>query len=248
MAIRIAMWSGPRNISTAMMRSWENRPDCSVLDEPFYACYLAETGLEHPCRDAILASQSTSRETVVAALTEGALDTPLQYQKQMTHHMPRGMDLDWCRVLRHCFLIRDPAEIIASYLEKMPSVSEDAIGIVRQAELYDEIGAVTGEPPLVVDSKDVLRDPGGLLPALCHALGVEWLPAAMLHWPAGRRDSDGIWAPHWYQAVEASTGFAAYRPRQVRLAGKHRALADAMAGYYAELAARRLKPLDPGGR
>ena len=151
------MWSGPRNISTALMRSWENRPDCSVVDEPFYACYLAETGLEHPCREAILASQSSSRGEVVRQLTTGAVSTPLQYQKHMTHHMPDGMDLAWCDGLRHCFLIRDPAEVIASYLQKMPTVSEESIGIARQARLFDEITAIAGREPVVIDSADVLR-------------------------------------------------------------------------------------------
>ncbi len=241
MTLRIAMWSGPRNISTAMMRSWENRADCSVVDEPFYACYLAETGLDHPCREAVLAAQSNSREAVVRQLTEAPVPTALQYQKHMTHHMPRGMHLDWCRGLHHCFLIRDPAEVIASYLQKMPSVSEDAIGIRRQLELFDEISALTGTAPAVIDSADVLRDPAGVLRTLCDKLGVEWDAAAMLNWPAGPRDSDGVWASHWYQSVEASTGFAEYRPRQPKLAGAALELAEAMAPYYQRLAGQRLR-------
>jgi hypothetical protein len=247
MTLRIAMWSGPRNICTAMMRSWENRQDCSVVDEPFYACYLHETGLPHPCREAVLAAQSHSRETVVRELTEGAVVTPLQYQKQMTHHMPRGMDMTWCAGLRHCFLIRSPDEVIASYLHKMPTVSEEAIGIVRQLELFDEIAAITGTEPAVVDSTDVLRDPAGVLKGLCESLGVEWLPDAMLRWPPGPRESDGVWAPHWYQSVESSTGFAAYSPRPVELALEHRALADSMNRYYQQLAQRRLQPLANAG-
>ncbi len=241
MTPRIAMWSGPRNISTAMMRSWENRPDCSVVDEPFYACYLQETGLEHPCREAILDAQSTSRPEVVEGLTGAPVDSPLQYQKHMTHHIPRDMDMQWCAGLAHCFLIRDPAEVIASYLEKMPSVSEDAIGIVRQTELFETISAVTGITPLVVDSADILRDPAAVLAKLCAQLEVSWLPGSMLRWPAGRRDSDGVWAPHWYQSVENSTGFARYQPRDIALSGKHQALAEAMAPYYQALAGRRIQ-------
>ncbi|MDJ0879223.1 MAG: hypothetical protein QNI86_11465 [Halieaceae bacterium] len=240
MTLRIAMWSGPRNISTAMMRSWENRPDCSVVDEPFYACYLEETGLEHPCREAILTSQSTSRAEVIDALTQAPVATELHYQKHMTHHMPRGMDMQWCAELVHCFLVRDPAEVIASYLNKMPSVSEEAIGIVRQAELFEEIAQVTGEEPLVIDSSDVLKNPGAVLAGLCAQLDVSWLPDAMLHWPAGRRDSDGVWAPHWYQSVEASTGFAPYRYRQPELCGEQAALAEAMAPYYQAMASKRI--------
>lgn len=240
MSLRIAMWSGPRNISTAMMRSWENRPDCSVVDEPFYACYLQETGLEHPCREQILAAQSNSRQLVVKQLTESDTGTALHYQKHMTHHMPRGMKMDWCAGLAHCFLIRDPAQVIASYLQKMPEVSEEAIGIVRQAELFEEVTAVCEREPLVVDAADILKDPGAMLGKLCEQLGVPWLPEQMLNWPAGRRDSDGVWAPHWYQSVEASTGFAPYRAREPQLSGEHLALARTMAPYYEALAAKRI--------
>lgn len=246
MAVRIAMWSGPRNISTALMRSWENRPDCGVVDEPFYACYLFESGADHPCREAILEAQSTERSQVVEALTTGQLSTSLQYQKHMTHHMPPGVELGWCRGLRHCFLIRDPAEVIASYLDKMPTVSEEAIGIVRQAQLFDEISQVIGAAPAVIDSNDVLRDPAGILAALCATLEVEWQPQYMLQWPPGRRDSDGVWAAHWYPAVEASTGFAPYRERNPELSGIHRRLADAMAPFYQRLAEQRLLPVAAG--
>ncbi|MDE0001387.1 MAG: hypothetical protein OXQ29_01660 [Rhodospirillaceae bacterium] len=210
MTIRICMWSGPRNISTAMMRSWENRPDCTVVDEPFYACYLLETGLPHPGREDVIASQSTDRAEVIRQITEQSVATPLFYQKHMTKHMPAGMDMGWCAAMRHCFLIRDPAEVIASYLKKMPSVDEHDIGIARQAELFREISAVTGNPPCVIDAADVLDDPGAALASLCDYLGVDFLPESMLCWPPGHRESDGVWAPHWYGNVERSTGFKRY--------------------------------------
>lgn len=238
--VRIAMWSGPRNISTAMMRSWENRPDCVTVDEPFYACYLWETGLQHPCRDEILKAQSRSRGEVVRQLCEAQVSAGLYYQKHMTHHMPRGMDMAWCRGLRHCFLIRDPGQIIASYLNKMPQVSEDAIGILRQEELFNEIADIQGEPPAVIDANDVLRNPAAVLEGLCQRLGVPWMPEAMLNWPRGRRESDGVWAPHWYQSVEDSTGFARYDPKPVELLPAHAALADRMRPCYQRLAALRI--------
>ena len=178
MTTRIAMWSGPRTISTAMMRSWENRPDCTVVDEPFYACYLLETGLQHPCREAVVASQSTDRAEVIRQLTEQPVATPLFYQKHMTKHMPRGMDMQWCAGLRHCFLIRDPAEVIASYLKRMPAVDEHDIGIARQAELFREISAVTGKTPCVIDSADVLRNPDAVLCGLVRDVGHR-VPAAL---------------------------------------------------------------------
>ena len=235
------MWSGPRNISTAMMRSWENRPDCTVVDEPFYACYLAETGLEHPCREEILAAQSSDRAEVIRQLSQTDPGSEYFYQKHMTHHMPRGMDMSWCADFRHCFLVRDPAEIIASYLQKMPSVSEEAIGIVRQKELFDEITAITGTPPAVIDSNDVLRDPEAVLRQLCQRLDIPFTDA-MLSWPTGRRDSDGVWAHHWYHNVEASTTFAPYTERQVELAEEHGQLARRMQAPYEELAAARILP------
>ena len=240
--VRIAMWSGPRNISTALMRSWENRPDCSVVDEPFYACYLAETGADHPCRAEVIASQSTQRATVVRELTEKPVATSLFYQKHMTHHIPDGMDMGWCQGLRHCFLIRDPVEVIASYLQKMPSVDAEAIGIVRQANLFDEISAITGTRPAVIDSNDVLADPAGVLAATCDALEVPWLPDSMLTWPAGPRASDGVWASHWYQNVERSTSFGAPRKAYPALGSQHRELAAGMRTHYERLAQYRLCP------
>ncbi len=241
MTLRIAMWSGPRNISTAMMRSWENRPDSCVVDEPFYACYLQETGLEHPCRQEILASQSIQREEVIRALSEAAREQPVFYQKHMTHHMPTGMPMWWCTQLRHCFLVRDPAEVVASYLQKMPAVSEDAIGILRQLQLFEEITEITGERPLVIDSNDVLRQPGAILAALCDNWQIERHTQAMLNWPQGRRDSDGVWAGHWYQSVEASTGFAPYQKRAPRLSGVHAQLAERMAEPYQAMACYRVQ-------
>ena len=239
MTIRIAMWSGPRNISTAMMRSWENRPDCTVVDEPFYACYLLETGLPHPGREDVIASQSTDRAEVIREITEQSVATPLFYQKHMTKHMPAGMDMGWCAAMQHCFLIRDPAEVIASYLKKMPSVDEHDIGIARQAELFREISAVTGNPPGVIDAADVLGDPGATLASLCSYLGIDFLPESMLSWPPGRRESDGVWAPHWYGNVETSTGFKQYHRSVPRVPDKYQALCDSARTDYEWLSAFR---------
>jgi len=237
--IRIAMWSGPRNISTAMMRAWENRPDCAVIDEPFYACYLTESGAQHPCREAVLASQPTRREQVVAGLL-GDMPAPIYYQKHMTHHMPEGCDMGWVRGLRHAFLIRDPAAVIASYLKKMPSVCADDIGITRQWQLFQEIAEITGTTPPVIDSAAVLGDPAGVLEKLCDALEVDYSGDAMTCWPAGPRASDGVWADHWYASVRASTGFAPPGPDAVSLEGEAADLADQMAPYYQSLRQHQL--------
>ncbi len=231
MTVRIAMWSGPRNISTAMMRAWENRTDCAVVDEPFYACYLAETGADHPCREAVLQSQSTRRETVIEDLTL-AKPAPIYYQKHMTHHMPADCDLSWAVGMRHVFLIRDPAAVIASYLNKMPTVTSDDIGIVRQWQLYEAITRLTGRRPFVIDSADVLRAPAAVLQSLCAALDVSWRESEMTTWPAGARDTDGVWASHWYQSVWASEGFAKPKADTPELQGSARTLAESMWPYY----------------
>jgi Sulfotransferase domain len=208
----LAMWSGPRNISTALMRSWENRPDCRVVDEPLYAYYLAETGLNHPARDDVIAAGETSWQAVVAELT--APVDGVYYQKHMTHHLIPQLPRDWIGELSNVLLIRDPAEVVASYVRSRADVVAEDIGLVQQAELYDQLD---GTPP-VIDAADFLGNPEGYLRWLCSYINVDYTDA-MLHWPAGPRASDGVWAPHWYDAVLASTGFEPYRSREVELDG-----------------------------
>lgn len=239
MTVRIAMWSGPRNISTAMMRSFENRADAQVVDEPFYAAYLAATGLDHPMRDEVLASQPQDWRAVVAGLD--ALDGPVVYEKHMAHHMLDGMGLEWTADRANAFLIRDPAEVLASYTVKRADVTLDDIGVVRQAELFAREADRLGRAPPVVRGSDVLADPEGMLGALCVALGVAFDPA-MLAWPPGRRDSDGVWAPAWYDAVERSTGFAPPERRDPpALPDALRAIADQARPHYEALERHRLR-------
>lgn len=240
MTVRIAMWSGPRNISTAMMRSFENRADCQVVDEPFYAAYLARTGLNHPMREEVLASQPQNWAEVVAGVD--ALDGPLVYEKHMTHHMLPGFGLDWTAGRANAFLIRDPAEVLASYTVKRAEVTLDDIGVARQRELFDREADRLGRAPPVVQGADVLADPRGTLQALCAALGISF-DAAMLSWPAGRRASDGVWAPAWYDAVERSTGFEPPREREAPiLPDELRRIAEAARPHYEALRAHRLSP------
>jgi hypothetical protein len=237
--VRIAMWSGPRNISTAMMRSFENRPDCAVSDEPFYAAYLAQTGLDHPMREEVLAAQPQDWRAVADSLvTEDP--AAVWYQKHMTHHMLPGFGLDWTERCRNAFLIRAPAAVLASYVVKRAEVTLDDIGVVRQRELFEREADRLGHAPAVVDGADVLADPHGLLAALCAALAIPF-DAAMLSWPAGRRDSDGVWAPAWYEAVERSTGFAApERAPRPPLTDALRRIADQARPHYEALARYRL--------
>lgn len=204
---RIAMWSGPRNISTAMMRAFENRPDCAVVDEPFYAAYLATTGYEHPGGDEVIASQSLDWQVVARALTSDKL-APVYYQKHMTQHLLPNMDLGFTDQLENCFLIRDPRRIIASYARVRPSFVLEELGFEQQLALFRREADRRGDAPPVLDAALTLADPEGVLRALCDRLDLPF-SNAMLSWPAGPRDSDGVWAPHWYSAVWASTGFAA---------------------------------------
>jgi hypothetical protein len=237
--VRIAMWSGPRTLSTAMMRAWENRPDTAVVDEPLYACYLAATGLDHPGRDAVIASQPTDWRTVVGELTDGALPAgaTIGYQKHMTHHVLPEVDLAAFAGLRHAFLLRDPRQLLASYarVRTRPALSD--LGVTQQLALFRRFGGP------VVDSGDLLRDPEGVLRALCGALEVPF-DAAMLSWPPGRRDSDGVWAPYWYASVEASTGFGPYREPAVDLPAHLAELAEECRPAYDEMAGHRLTGRD----
>ncbi|MEY2564890.1 MAG: hypothetical protein QOH88_3083 [Verrucomicrobiota bacterium] len=205
--VRLAMWSGPRNISTAMMRSWGNRPDTFVCDEPFYAHYLHATRLAHPVAHQVIAHGETDWRKVIAQLTGDVPDGKrVFYQKQMTHHLLPEIDRAWLGTMTNCFLIRDPREVIASYMKKNNDPTVEGIGFVQQAEIFDQVLAEIGAVPPVVDARDVLENPRKILGLLCDAVGVEFLDS-MLSWPPGLRATDGIWAKHWYSEVMDSTSF-----------------------------------------
>lgn len=209
---RIAMWSGPRNISTAMMRSFENRADCRVVDEPFYSAYLVSTGLDHPGREEIIESQSSDPAEVARELLAPREGTErVFYQKHMTQHVLPTMDLAFTAKLINCFLIREPRKIIASYARVRPDFSLDELGFSQQKRLFDAECDRLGETPPVVDAAMTLANPEGVLTALCSRIGIPF-DDAMLSWPSGARDTDGVWARYWYASVEASTKFAAPVP------------------------------------
>lgn len=229
---RIAMWSGPRNISTAMMRAWENRDDTFVTDEPFYACYLKNTGIEHPGRDEILAAQSTDWESVIDdCISTTHAHCTIHYQKHMTQHMLQDLRLDWLDNLVNVFLIRSPAEVIASYAQARPDLTAEDIGFAQQHRLYEHVKAHVHSQPLVVSSKQILTDPLNALQKICDYCGVTFTDT-MLQWPAGSRDSDGIWAPYWYSNVEQSTGFAPYREKSITLDKNQQQIAERCEPYY----------------
>lgn len=243
MSIRIAMWSGPRNISTAMMRAWGSRADTVVMDEPFYAAYLAATGLDHPMRDAVIAAHPTDWEAIArdCATREGA---PIVYQKHMCQHMIAGAPLGWMAGVRHAFLIRPPAEVAASFRARWEGMRPEDLGFARQAELFERVRELTGAVPPVIEARDVLDDPEGMLRALCAALGVAF-DRAMLSWAPGPRPTDGVWGAHWYAAVNRSTCFAPPRPPDP-LRPDLRAAVDLCQPHYERLAAYRLAPAGRG--
>lgn len=201
------MWSGPRTVSTAMMRAWENRPDTVVFDEPLYAYYLASTGIDHPGRDEVIASQPVSWREVLSSLAHSPLPggAVISYAKHMTHHVLPPVDLAALAPFRHAFLIRDPRSLLASYARVRSAPTLADLGLRQQTLLFEQFGGP------VIDSADVLAAPEAALRALCAALGVPFSPA-MLSWPAGPRPSDGVWAPYWYGSVWRSTGFVPAAP------------------------------------
>lgn len=241
--VRIAMWSGPRNISTAMMRAWENRGDTAVWDEPFYACYLSATGVAHPGADEIIAAGETDWRRVVERAT-GAVpgNLPIFFQKHMTHHLLPGIDRSWMDAVENCFLIRDPREVIASYARVRDAVTDDDVGILQQAEIFDFVAARRSPAPLVLDARDLLEHPRAMLCALCETIGIEFTDR-MLAWSPGPRASDGTWARHWYQSVYRSTGFEPYAPKTHRLPNHLESLAQTCEPHYRRLWHQRLRPL-----
>jgi hypothetical protein len=238
------MWSGPRNISTAMMRSFENRKDASVIDEPFYAAYLVESGIDHPMRAESIASLPNDWRDVVRQITGPVPGgRAIWYQKHMTHHMLPGFGRAWIASMRNAFLIRDPESVLVSYTQKRSDVALDDTGFVQQAELFDAEAQRLGHVPPVIHSDDILANPRGALSALCAALDIPF-SEQMLSWPAGKRATDGVWAPVWYVSVEKSTCFARPEHRDRKpLTDDLRKLADRARPHYERLAQVRLKPL-----
>lgn len=233
--MKIAMWSGPRNLSTAMMYAFGARSDCAVWDEPFYAAYLTATGLDHPMRNEIVAAGEPDADKVAARLIGKNPNGKAHfYQKHMTQHMINGVDRSWMAQVQNVFLIRHPARVIASYAKKRQGPTLDDIGFWQQAELFEAC-----DNPIVIDSHDIRDNPKVMLSALCDALGLAF-DSGMLSWPAGGRVDDGTWAPHWYGAVHGSTGFAGAEAELPQLSGEYAALTEQALPYYEKLAAAKI--------
>ncbi|MFK8083708.1 MAG: hypothetical protein AB8B97_25785 [Granulosicoccus sp.] len=226
----IAMWSGPRNISTAMMRAWENRSDTHVIDEPFYAHFLSHTGLDHPMHEAVINSGTTDWRAVVEHISK-VPDEGIFYQKHISTHWMEHFSTDWLAKLDHVFLIREPTPVVASYAIKRHGLTASDLGYSQQAALFDLISRHRDKRPMVIDSQRFLENPAEQLQQVCDALGIAYEPN-MLSWPAGARDSDGVWGAHWYDAVNRSTGFTPPRDHIPVLDDNQQRVADICKPYY----------------
>ena len=241
MTTRIAMWSGPRNISTALMRSFGARSDTAVSDEPLYAHYLSHTGFAHPGADEITRVHETDWRSVVAELTGPVPgDRELWYQKQMAHHLLPHIEREWLDGCVNTFLIREPRAMLTSLLEKLDKVRIEDTGLPQQVELFRWVQERSGETPAVLDAREVLMDPRSVLGAFCARIGIEF-DAAMLSWEPGLRTTDGCWAPYWYGNTLKSTGFAPYRVKQTEVPAAYEELARECEELYAEIAAHRIR-------
>ena len=211
------MWSGPRNISTAMMYSFDNREDCYATDEPLYANFLMSTGVNHPGAREVIKHHETNLESVISKLT-GPIPNgkTLWYQKHMCHHVSEGSDISWIRGLTNCFLIRDPREVLLSLSKVTSSIDLMSTGLPQQIRIVEYLISESGYVPPIVDSNDVLANPSSMLRKLCDSAGIKF-DDNMLSWEPGPKDCDGIWAKHWYDSVWGSSGFAPPSPRSGEL-------------------------------
>lgn len=238
--LRIALWSCPRTVSTAVLRSFVQRPDVAGVDEPFYAYYLARTGAQHSMREAVLRSQPTEWRRVVDEVLLGPCAKPVQFVKHMAHHLVGDVDLSFTLRMRNVFLLRPPRDMLPSMLRDLGELHRRDVGYERQRELFHELRRA-GQDPIVLDSTDLLNAPERTLRLLCARLGLPF-DARMLSWPPGRHPSYGVWAPFWYGNVEKSTGFQPYAAKTEPLPPQLEPLLALSENCWQDLHARRLRP------
>lgn len=227
--MKIAMWSGPRNLSTAMMYSFGNRADFDALDEPFYAPYLAQSGVRHPMGDEIMSAHETDPQTVSQSITTPAARH--LYMKHMPHHMLPNFPLEWAKDCVNIHLLRHPARVIASYAAKRSEITTEDIGFTQQLSIYEDLGGI------VIDSSDIRANPDRALRKLCAEIELTFDPE-MLSWRTGPRPFDGVWARHWYGSVHQSTGFAGAEGPLPKINSDHAEVAAEVMPIYEALAQR----------
>ena len=238
---RIAMWSGPRNISTAMMRSWESRSDTFVIDEPFYPYYLSQTDVEHPSREEVISKGELDKDKVSnGLLTDIQEGCSIYYQKHITHHLLPSIDRGWMENVENCFLIRDPKDMIISYSKVHDDLNMHLLGLNDQYEIFNYVKEIAGDIPPVIDAKDVLLNPREILSKLCDRLGIVF-SEEMLSWSKGERKTDGVWAKYWYKNVINSTGFNVYKEKEEEIPDKYANLYAECSKIYDILHKHRIK-------
>ncbi len=239
MCKRIAMWSGPRNLSTALMRSFASRSDCEVLDEPFYACYLDATGYNHPMRANIIRTQETDFDIIMSKLCAGKIHHKIQYQKHMAHHMLDHWDRSFIEKLTNVFLIRSPKKVVRSLGLKLNTFDPKQTGFIQQFELFQLVAEKSGSIPAVISADDINRSPEKALRAICAAIGIEFIDS-MLKWTLGPHTYDGIWGKHWYKKVNASTSFVSDREENLELSREERNMVKVLKPFFEELEKHKL--------
>jgi hypothetical protein len=219
-----------------MMRSWENRIDTMVVDEPLYGPYLYQSGKKHAAFKEIIEIQGKQFQPIISALTDDEIpkEYKIYYQKHMAHHILPNLDLSWVKKLTNVFLIRDPQYVLQSYLRKEPQATPEDLGYPQLVKIFNIVKKETGLTPAVFDSKDILMNPKAMMKKMCEYLKVSF-DENMMHWPKGYRDSDGVWASHWYNRVIESTGFSEYKAKAISLTAEEKSIADACEPYYQEL-------------
>ena len=238
---RIGMWSGPRNISTALMRSFENRIDTTVIDEPFYAFFLNETGIKHPIYKEVIEKYDVCWDNVSNTLI-GAIpnNKNIWYQKLMTHHWVENKSLEWLKNIHNCFLIRNPKQVIISYLKIHNDITPELIGLPQQLHIFNSVVEKTNKIPIVISSEDILENPKLMLSRLCELLDIPF-SKQMLKWPKGTRESDGIWGKYWYENVITTTSFIKPSYRQENFPDRFLNLLDECMYYYKKMEKYKIK-------
>jgi len=235
----ICLWSGPRNVSTALMYSFAERPDTSVVDEPLYGHYLRVSGADHPGADCIMAAMDCDGDSVMRTLLMSAAErsTPLLFVKHMAHHL-LDLDLQFLQQTTNIFLIRDPREMLPSLKVQLPHAELRDTGLETQWNLYNDLVKL-GQNPAVIDSRQLLLNPESVIQQLCSQLGIDFMPC-MLQWSEGARAEDGVWAQHWYHAVHKSTGFSKY-VEKTGFPPEHSKLLEECRPFYEKLVARAIR-------
>ena len=229
----IFMWSGPRNLSTALMRSFENRKDTYVLDEPFYAYYLKKTGLNHPMKKEIIKNYPVSQNKIIKLITSKPGNKKIFYQKHMTQHIIKNTNLDWITMGYNCFLIRHPAKVINSYIKKNSLRNIDDIGFKKQFKIFNKVKK-NNLNFIVINADNILINPNKTIKKLCRELKIRF-SKKMLSWPKGKRSSDGIWSKVWYKNVELSNTFSKYRKEKINVPKKYKKIYEESLKYYNEM-------------